>query len=159
MASVAKAIIIGNLTRDPELRFLANQTAVCNFTVACNHKYTSNGEKREEVAFIDCVAWGKGGELINQYVKKGNPLYIDGRIRQESWEDKNGGGKRRKLTVVVDSFQFLGGNRSEQGDAPYGEDQRPQPQRPAARPNRPTSAPVENPIGDEQAFTDSEIPF
>src|SRR3982751_6759330 len=110
MASFNQVILMGNLTRDPQLKYLPSQTAVAEFGLACNRKFTTQqGEDREEVLFVDCSAFGKTGELINQYFTKGKPIFVQGRLKYDSWEDKQGGGKRSKLTVVVDNFQFIGG--------------------------------------------------
>src|SRR6476620_12809920 len=110
MASFNKVLLMGNLTRDPQMKFLPSQTQVTEFGLACNRKFrTQQGEDREEVTFVDCTAFGKTGELINQYFTKGKPIFIDGRLKYDSWEDKQGGGKRSKLTVVVENFQFIGG--------------------------------------------------
>jgi single-strand DNA-binding protein len=164
MANVNRVILIGNLTRDPQLKYLPSQTAVAEFGLATNRKFKSaTGEDREEVCFVDCTAFGKAGEIINQYCQKGKQLYIEGRLKFDSWEDKQGGGKRSKLSVVVENFQFLGG-RDGAGGPPSqggGEDQtqtrqssRPQQSRPAQ-----SQPPQEAPFGDEQQFDDKEIPF
>jgi len=110
MASFNQVILMGNLTRDPQLKYLPSQTPVAEFGLACNRKFkTQNGEEREEVLFVDCSAFGKTGELINQYFTKGKPIFIQGRLKYDSWEDKQGGGKRSKHSVTVDNFQLLGG--------------------------------------------------
>src|SRR5256885_4503497 len=110
MASYNKVLLMGNLTRDPQLKYLPSQTAIAEFGIAVNRKFrTQAGEDREEVNFFDCSAWGKTGELINQYFTKGKPIFIEGRLKYDSWEDKQGGGKRSKVTVVVENFQFVGG--------------------------------------------------
>src|ERR1700733_3992036 len=110
MANVNRVILIGNLTRDPQLKYLPSQTAVAEFGLAVNRKFkAAGGEDREEVCFVDCTAFGRTGGGINQYCQKGKQLYIEGRLKFDSWEDKQGGGKRSKLTVVVENFQFLGG--------------------------------------------------
>ena len=117
MASYNRVVLVGNLTRDPQLKFLPSQTAICEFGMAINHKYkTASGEQRDEVCFIECTCFGKAGEVINQYMQKGRPILVEGRLKFDSWEDKQGGGKRSKHTVVVDNFQFLGGR----DDAPGG---------------------------------------
>src|SRR5215203_5810006 len=116
MASFNQVILMGNLTRDPQLKYLPSQTAVAEFGVATSRKFkTQNGEDREEVLFVDCTAFGKTGELINQYFQKGKPIFVQGRLKYDSWEDKQGGGKRSKLTVVVDNFQFIGGRDGGEG--------------------------------------------
>src|SRR3954462_6859432 len=110
MASYNKVILMGNLTRDPQMKYLPSQTAVVEFGLACNRKYkTQSGEDKEEVTFVDCTAFGKTGEVINQYFQKGKPIFIEGRLKYDSWEDKQGGGKRSKLVVIVENFQFIGG--------------------------------------------------
>ena len=112
MRGFSKAIITGNLTRDPELRNTPNGASVCSFSVAVNRTYRdSNGEQKEDVSFIDCSAWGKLGEMINQYAKKGTGVLVSGRLDQRSWEDKNGGGKRSRVEIVVEDFNFTGGSR------------------------------------------------
>jgi single-strand DNA-binding protein len=112
MASFNKVILLGNLTRDPQLRYLPSQTAVVDIGIACNRKWrTQNGEDREEVLFVDCTAFGRQAEVINQYCTKGRPLFIEGRLKLDSWEDKQGGGKRNKITVVIENFQLLGGGQ------------------------------------------------
>src|SRR3954451_5203484 len=110
MASFNKVLLMGNLTRDPQLKYLPSQTAVAEFGVACNRKFrTAQGEDREEVTFVDITAFGKQAEVLNQYMTKGKTIFIEGRLEDDTWEDKNGGGKRSKLTVVVENFQFVGG--------------------------------------------------
>src|SRR3954463_7518168 len=110
MANYNKIILVGNLTRDPQLRYLPSQMAVCDFGLAVNHKFkTKSGEDREEVLFIDRSCFGRGGEIINQYCHKGGQLLVEGRLKYDTWEDKQGGGKRSKHSVVVDNFQLLGG--------------------------------------------------
>lgn len=107
MASFNKVILLGNLTRDIELRN-AGSTQVGNFGIALNRRFkTQSGEQREEVAFVECTAWGKTAEIMAQYLGKGRAVMLEGRLVQDVWEDKNGGGKRSKLSVVVESFQFV----------------------------------------------------
>ena len=109
MRGFSKAIITGNLTRDPELRTTPNGASVCSFSVAVNRTYKdSNGEQREDVSYIDCSAWGRLGEMISQYAKKGSGVLVSGRLDQRSWEDKNGGGKRSRVEIVVEDFNFTG---------------------------------------------------
>ena len=109
MRGFSKAIITGNLTRDPELRTTPSGTSVCGFAVAVNRVYKdANGEQKEDVSFIDCSAWGKLGEMISQYAKKGSSVLVSGRLDQRSWEDKNGGGKRSRVEIVVEDFNFIG---------------------------------------------------
>ena len=110
MRGFSKAIITGNITRDPELRSTPGGASVCSFSVAVNRTYRgADGENKEEVSFIDCSAWGKLGEMIAQYGKKGSGVLVSGRLSQRSWEDKNGGGKRSRTEIVVEDFNFVGG--------------------------------------------------
>ena len=108
MANLNKVILIGRLTRDPETRFIPSGSGVTNFGLAINRVYNAGGEKREEVCFVDVTAWEKTGETIARYVKKGDPLLVEGRLKFDTWESQTGE-KRSKLSVVVERFQFLGG--------------------------------------------------
>jgi single-strand DNA-binding protein len=169
MASYNKVLLMGNLTRDPQLKYLPSQTPVVDFGVACNRKYKlQSGEQKEEVTFVDCSAFGKTAELINQYFTKGKPIFVEGRLRYEQWEDKQGGGKRSRLSVHVDNFQFIGGRDgpAHEGGGPTGggeNQQRPSrgPSRPAPGPAHETSgpSPAEQPFPDEQQFKEDDIPF
>ena len=107
MRGFSKAIITGNLTRDPELRSTPNGSSVCGFSVAVNRVFRdSSGNQQEDVSFIDCSAWGKLGEMISQYAKKGSSVLVSGRLDQRSWEDKTSGQKRSRVEVVVEDFNF-----------------------------------------------------
>jgi single-strand DNA-binding protein len=106
---------MGNLTRDVELRHTQGGQAIGKFGMAINRRYTANGEQKETTCFVDLTAWGKSAELLNQYVKKGSPLFVEGRLEYSTWESQEGG-KRSKLEVVVENFQFLGSGRSGAGD-------------------------------------------
>ena len=118
MRGFSKAIITGNITRDPELRTTTGGSSVCSFTVAVNRNYRgTDGEQKEEVSFIDCSAWGKLGEMIGQYAKKGSGVLVSGRLSQRTWEDKNGGGKRSRVEIVVEDFNFTGSARDNNGGA------------------------------------------
>ena len=117
-ASLNKTFLIGNLTRDPELRYIPSGTAVANFGLAVNRKYTnSDGEKMDDVCFVDVVAWDKLAEICNEYLSKGSPVFIEGRLQMDSWEQEDGQ-KRSKLKVVAQNIQFLGGKAdAEEKDA------------------------------------------
>ena len=109
MANYNKVILAGNLTRDPQLSYLPNQTPAVEIGMAINRKWRGqDGNQREDTCFVDCRAYGKQAEIINQYMKKGRPLLIDGRLQFASWEGKDGQ-KRSKLRVIIENFQFLGG--------------------------------------------------
>ncbi|GJM25093.1 MAG: hypothetical protein DHS20C16_15080 [Phycisphaerae bacterium] len=116
MASYNKVILMGNLTRDPELTYTSSNTAVCKFGLAANHSWKdrNTGEKKEQVCFVDCVCFGRAGEVINQYMTKGKPIHLDGRLSFSQWEGQDGS-KRSKLEVVVENFQFVGGGGDRQG--------------------------------------------
>ena len=108
MRGFSKAIITGNLTRDPELRSTTSGNSVCSFSVAVNRTYRGpGGENKEDVSYIDCSAWGKLGEMIAQYAKKGSGVLVSGRLNQRSWEDK-AGNKRSNVEIVVEDFNFTG---------------------------------------------------
>ncbi len=114
MANFNKVFLIGNLTRDPELRVTPSGTSICKFGLAINRNYTTqDGEKREETTFVDIDAFGKPAEIISKYMAKGRPILIEGRLKLDQWEDKNTGDKRSRLGVVCENFQFLGGGRGE----------------------------------------------
>jgi len=121
MRGFSKAIITGNLTRDPELRTTPNGSSVCSFSVAVNRVYKdNNGEQKEDVSFIDCSAWGRLGEMISQYAKKGTGVLVSGRLDQRSWEDKTTGQKRSRVEIVVEDFNFTGSaNRDGGGNSSY----------------------------------------
>ncbi len=118
MRGFSKAIITGNLTRDPELRTTANGSTVCGFSVAVNRVYKdSSGEQKEDVSYIDCSAWGRLGEMISQYAKKGSGVLVSGRLDQRSWEDKTDGKKRSRVEIVVEDFNFVGAPRGDGGSS------------------------------------------
>jgi len=124
MANVNKVILIGNLTRDPELRHTPKGTAVTDLGMAINRVYSSEGgERREETTFVDVTLWGRQAEVAEQYLKKGRPVYIEGRLQMDTWEDKQTNQKRSKLKVVGEVMQMLGsrggadGGNSEAGES------------------------------------------
>lgn len=149
MANFNKVILAGNLTRDPELRYTPKGTAVAKIGLAINRSWkTETGEQKEEVTFVDVDAFGKTAETIGQYFKKGRPILIEGRLRYETWEDKQTNQKRSKLGVVMENFQFMDSNRAEGtgSDAPRS---RPVP------PARAESAATDAPPPPE----DDDVPF
>ena len=101
-----KIILIGRLTKNPELKYTSGGTSVCGFSIANNKTFTKDGEKKEQVSFFNCVAWAKTGEVIAEYCKKGNRVAIDGRLQQRSWENSEGK-KIYAVEIVVDNIQFL----------------------------------------------------
>ena len=117
MANYNKVMLLGNLTRDPQLRYTPSQMAVCEFGLAVNRRRrSSSGEQQEEVCFVDITAWGKQAETLSKYVTKGQPLFIEGRLTLDRWETKDGQ-KRSKLHVTLENFQFLDSGRNRQGAA------------------------------------------
>ncbi len=163
MASFNKVILLGNLTRDPEMRMTPSGQAICKFALAVNRTYTAqDGQKKEEVTFVDIDSFGKQAETIGKYMTKGRQLFVEGRLKLDSWE-KNGE-KRSRLTVVLENFQFVGDRAgpggassgpSDGGDSgPYEQDA--PPARSAPRPSapRPSAPAPKNDFAD-----DDSVPF
>jgi single-strand DNA-binding protein len=124
--------LAGNLTRDPEIRFLANDKAVASFGLAINRRWKdANGQAKEETVFVDVTAWGRTAELVGQYLTKGAGAFVEGRLSLDSWEDKTTGQKRSKLVVVADSVQFTTSKADHAPRADSAEDVAPAPRRPA----------------------------
>lgn len=112
-----KVMLMGNLTRDIELRHTSGNQAVANLGIAVNRQWRSpEGEMREEVTFVDCEAWGKTAETLSKFLSKGRPVFIEGRLKLDTWQDKEGGGNRSKLKVVIEEFRFI----DAKGDGPGG---------------------------------------
>ena len=156
MPSLNKVLLMGNLTRDPELRVTPKGTPICQFSLAINRQFKmESGESREEVIYVDIEAWGKQGETIAKYCTKGRPLYVEGRLRLDQWEDKNTKEKRSRMKVVLENFQFLGGGQREGGPGGGGEGGEggaPRTYAPRATTPRPAApAPQEN--------LDEDVPF
>jgi single-strand DNA-binding protein len=173
MANVNKVFLIGNLTRDPELRYTPSQVAVTDLGLAINRYYTTkDGERREEVLFIDVTVWNRQAENCCQYLKKGQPVHVEGYLRMDSWDDRNTGEKRTKIKVEAENVQFLGSRR--EGGAPGGapeEEFSPTPRRSApaesrgpangsSRPSAPSPMPPpRRPAQPEPEEADEDIPF
>lgn len=149
MASFNKVILLGNLTRDPEVRYTPKGSAVCDLGIAVNRSYTlDSGEKREEVTFVDVVLWSRLAEIAGEYLKKGRPVFIEGRLQLDTWDDKQSGQKRSKLRVIGETMQLLGGRPpGAAGGGGEGGESR------AAKPAPPPKAPTANEPDDD------EIPF
>jgi single-strand DNA-binding protein len=153
MANFNKVFLMGNLTRDPEMRVTPKGTAICQFGLAVSRTWKDeSGQSREEATFVDIEAWGKQGETISKYCTKGRPLFVEGRLRFDQWEDKTSGQKRSKLKVVLENFQFLGGRGDGAPAAPADSEAAPAdaPAAPKAAPRAP-AAPKEN--------VDEDVPF
>lgn len=160
MPSLNKVFLMGNLTRDPELRVTPKGTPICQFSLAINRKFKmESGETREEVIFVDVEAWGKQGEAIAKFVTKGRPLFVEGRLKLDQWEDKNTKEKRSKMKIVLEQFEFLGDGRGGGGGgagpatSEPGIDQTNTPERhsPPPRTSSPKPASQEN--------LDEDVPF
>lgn len=152
MASFNKVILMGNLTRDPELRYTPKGMAVAKIGLAVNRQWRSeSGEQKEEVTFVDVDVWGRTAENVGQYMRKGSPILIEGRLRLDQWDDKQTGQKRSKLGVTAETVQFLSsGNRGENtGGAPSA----PRPQR------QPAAAPAAEGESDAPPMQDDDVPF
>ena len=149
MSNFNKVLLMGNLTRDVELKFTPSNQAVAQIGIAVNRRYrTKEGEDREETTFVDCEAWGRTAEVMNQYLAKGRPVFIEGRLKLDQWEDKDGQ-KRSKMKVVVENFQFIGGRPEGQGGPP-------QQRRESAPARRGGSAPASEP---HEVIDEEDIPF
>ena len=121
MASLNKVMLIGNLTRDPELRVTPKGTAICQFGLAVNRQFKDeSGATRDETTFVDIEAWGKQGETVAKYCVKGRPLFVEGRLKLDTWDDKTTGQKRSKMKIVLENFQFLGGRDGPGEGGPAG---------------------------------------
>ena len=151
MASFNKVILVGNLTRDPELRYTPKGTAIAKIGLAVNRNWTSeSGEKKEEVTFIDVDVFGRTAENVGQYMRKGRPTLIEGRLKLDQWDDKQTGQKRSRLGVIAETVQFLG---SAQGGGNDGGAPAPARQRPAA------AAPAGEPVEGDGPPESDDVPF
>jgi single-strand DNA-binding protein len=158
MANFNKVILAGNLTRDPELRYTPKGSAVVKFTLAINRTWKNEaGENKEEVSFVDVEAWGRQAEVIAQYMRKGRPFLVDGRLKQDTWEDKNTHQKQSKLKVVLEGFSFIDSKGPDSGAPPSPD----APRRPAAAPGAtpPAAKPSEVPEGEAPAVEEDDVPF
>jgi single-strand DNA-binding protein len=157
MASFNQITLLGNATRDPQFRYLPNQTPVCDFGMACNRKFkTQGGEDREEVLFIDCTAFGRQAEIVNEYVTKGKQLLISGRLKYETWDDKNGGGKRSKHGIIVETMQLLGDPRANESEQ---QDEQPPQKAMTPRERSVATRPASLPVSGKKMFAEADIPF
>ena len=159
MQAFNKVILAGNLTRDPELRYTPSGTAIAKFGVALNRKWkdSQSGEMREEVTFVDVDAFGKQAELIGQYVKKGNPLLVEGRLKMDTWEDKQTQQKKSRLGVVMEGMTFLGTGGGRDGGDFGGGDRGGNP--PSARPQQRSSPPPAAQSGGDMPPEEDDVPF
>lgn len=153
MASFNKVILMGNLTRDPELRTLPSGNSVTRISIAVNRTYLSKeGEKKEEVTYVDVDAFGKQAETIAKWCTKGSGILVEGRLRLDQWDDKNTGEKRSRLGIVLENFTFVGGRGNNASSGQDYEDVAPAPRRAPA----PTRQPAPPPPSD---MDDADVPF
>ncbi len=154
MASFNKVILLGNLTRDPEMRVTPNGNSICKLGLAVSRVYsTRDGERREETTFVDIDAFGKQAEVISKYMRKGRPMMVEGRLRLDQWET-NEGQKRSKLNVVLENFQFVGGRDENEGSSGGYESSSPPP-----RQNRAESDGGSKNFGNDDDTLDEDVPF
>jgi single-strand DNA-binding protein len=153
MANFNKVILAGNLTRDPEMRYTPKGTAVTKIGMAINRTWKSEtGETKEEVTFVDVDAFGRTAEVIAQYMKKGRPILIEGRLKLDQWEDKNTKQKQSKLKVIMESFSFIDSNRGDGAGAPS--------EAPRSRPaTAPAAAAPEAPEAEAAPPEEDDVPF
>ena len=155
MANLNRVLLMGNLTRDPELRYLPSNTPVVKIGLATNRRWRNQqGEQQEETTFVDCEAFGRQAEVINEYLQKGRPVFIEGRLRLDQWQDKDGG-NRSRMKVVIENFQFIdsrgeGGQGGQGGSSRGGYQSRPPQQAPSGGP------PMSDP---HQPVEEEDIPF
>ncbi|MCG8602176.1 MAG: single-stranded DNA-binding protein [Verrucomicrobiales bacterium] len=148
MPNLNKVMLMGNITRDPEVRYTPKGTAVTDISLAVNRSYSlDDGERREETTFVEITYWGRQAEVIGEYMKKGRPLYVEGRLQLDQWEDKNTGQNRSRLKIVGENFQFLGGRDGNSGGGggqqqPYQQSAPPQQQ--SAPPQQQAAPPQQN---------------
>ena len=157
MASLNKVFLIGNLTRDPELRYTPSGTPICEFGLAVNRSYrTRDGEQRDETCFVNVSMWGRRGEVISEYFSKGTPILIEGRLKFDTWETAEG--RRSKLSVVAENFEFMG--RPAPGTAPTEADSdRPRPPERQRRAPAPAEEAKKEDVEEGFDVSDEEIPF
>jgi single-strand DNA-binding protein len=159
MPNLNKVMLMGNLTRDPEMKYTPKGTAIADFAIAVNRVYTTEGgEKREEVTFVDCESFGRTAEVIGEWCKKGKPIFVEGRLKLDQWEDKQTGQKRSRMKVMVEVMQLLGsrdGGGSQGGGEGGGEFQ----QRAASPQRRPAAPPQRPPADPDLDAAPDDIPF
>ena len=159
MASFNKVVLVGNLTRDPELRYTPKGTAIAKIGLAVNRVWTNEaGEKKEEVTFVDVDVFGRTAENVGQYMRKGRPILIEGRLKLDQWDDKQTGQKKSRLGVVAETVQFLGSSQGGgEGGGGGGGSSTPAPR--ASRPAPAASAPAAEPLEGDGPPESDDVPF
>lgn len=168
MASLNRVLLIGNLTRDPELRYTTGGTGICGMRLAVHRRYRVDGQEREETCFVDVDAFGRQAETCNQYLSKGSPILVEGRLRYDEWDDRETGRKRSRLQVIAERVQFLpsgdrsGGSQHEGGGQSHADPAATQAVKPA-QPQAPTPAagnpPPKQPTNPSSDSSIDDIPF
>lgn len=158
MANLNKVMLIGNCTRDPEVKYTPKGTAVAQLGLAVNRVWSNDaGEKQEETTFVDIELWGRQAEVAGEYLKKGRPVFIEGRLKLDSWDDKTTGQKRTKMKVVGEQLQLLGSRESGSGGSGGESSGEARPQRPGGRPSAPP--PKRPPTDPDLDVPEDDIPF
>ena len=156
MANLNRVLLIGNLTRDPELRYTPKGTAVTEIGLAVNRIYSGeDGEKKEETTFVDVTLWARQAEIAGQYLKKGRPVFIEGRLQLDTWDDKQTGQKRSRLRVVAENLQLLGNRQDSEGSSSFSSSS-PAPRR---GPSAPAPSPKPEPRDPDLDAEPDDIPF
>jgi single-strand DNA-binding protein len=156
MANLNRVLLIGNLTRDPELRYTPKGTAVTEIGLAVNRIYSGeDGEKKEETTFVDVTLWARQAEIAGQYLRKGRPVFIEGRLQLDTWDDKQTGQKRSRLRVVAENLQLLGSRQESEGSSSFSSSS-PAPRR---GPSAPVPPPKPEPRDPDLDAEPDDIPF
>ena len=157
MPDYNKVLLMGRLTRDVELKYTPSNMAVAEIGLAVNHRYkTKEGESKEEVTFVDCEVWGKTAEVMSQYLSKGKPVFVEGRLKLDQWKDKEGG-NRSKLKMVVESFEFIDSKGSGSGEGGSSGDAPARQSRPASAPSNKSQPAYSGP--QHEPVPEDDIPF
>ena len=152
MANLNRVFLMGNLTRDPELRYLPSNTPVVKIGVAVNRRWRNQqGEQQEETTFVDCESFGRQAEVINQYLRKGRPIFVEGRLRLDQWQDKEGN-NRSRMKVVIENFQFVDSRSGDDGGGGQGGSSEPR----GGANEPPPGPPMSDP---HQPVPEDDIPF
>ena len=163
MPNLNKVMLMGNLTRDPEIKYTPKGMAIAHFGIAVNRVWSNEaGEKQEEVTFIDIEMFGRKAEVVGEYFKKGKPIYVEGRLKLDSWDDKTSGQKKTKLKVVGETFEFLGSREGGAGGGGGGGGEHGEGRaesRPASSFKKPVSPPPRPPADPDLDAEPDDIPF
>lgn len=160
MASLNKVMLIGNVTRDPEVKYTPKGSAVTDLGLAVNRVYsTDSGEKREEVTFVDVTLWGRQAEVAGEYAKKGRPIFVEGRLQLDTWDDKQTGQKRSRLRIVGENIQLLGSRSGGQGGGGGDYEGGGESSYSSSKPSRPAQSQPRRASAPPPQAEDDDIPF